>query len=88
MGETLTCGCVVEPIDVPDDAWIGHGHRVVKRCPLHACPDGGACHHGCDAECFRVLYCGPLSDVFPSDEWPSAIVADPRPVPIGPEGAS
>jgi hypothetical protein len=36
------------------------------------CPDGGTCHHKCPgaASCFRVAYCGPLSGVFPGDEWP------------------
>jgi len=35
------------------------------------CPDGGTCHHGChDSECFRVSNCGPLSGVYPNDEWP------------------
>lgn len=34
------------------------------------CPDGGTCHHGCTTSCFRVATCGPLSDVFPNDEWP------------------
>jgi hypothetical protein len=41
------------------------------------CPDGGKCHHECPAaiECFRVGSCGPLSGVFPDDEWPPAIRA-------------
>lgn len=34
------------------------------------CPDGGSCHHECQAACLRVLLCGPLSGVFPEDEWP------------------
>jgi hypothetical protein len=35
------------------------------------CPDGGACHHECSyLECFRVRSCGPLSGVFPQDQWP------------------
>ena len=35
------------------------------------CPDYGACHHDCgDGPCFRVQYCGPLSGVYPDDEWP------------------
>ena len=41
-----------------------------------ACPDGGTCHHGCNlsrpkSPCWRVRYCGPLSGVFPGDEWPA-----------------
>lgn len=37
-----------------------------------ACPDEGTCHHGCEVgrPCFRVLCCGPLSGVYPRDEWP------------------
>lgn len=36
------------------------------------CPDGGACHHGCnDTEnCFRVEYCEPLSGIYPDNKWP------------------
>lgn len=40
------------------------------------CPDGGACHHECQArDCFRVRCCGLLSDVYPDDEWPEALLA-------------
>lgn len=44
------------------------------------CPDGGVCHHRCDESdypltCWRVATCGPLSNVFPNDEWPPEIVA-------------
>lgn len=38
------------------------------------CPDDGACHHECKHSCFRVLTCGPLSDVYPNDEWPRNVV--------------
>jgi hypothetical protein len=42
------------------------------------CPDGGACHHWCaDGPCFRVETCGPLSGVFPDDQWPSPAVPVP-----------
>lgn len=35
------------------------------------CPDGGACHHLCgERTCFRVLYCGPFSDVSADGHWP------------------
>lgn len=35
------------------------------------CPDGGVCHHECAvAACFRVRYCGPLSGIFPENQWP------------------
>jgi hypothetical protein len=40
------------------------------------CPDGGACHHGCNPPgCFRVHWAGPLSSVFPGDKWPDDVVA-------------
>lgn len=40
------------------------------------CPDGGVCHHWCaDGPCFRVGSCGPLSGVFPGDQWPTALRA-------------
>jgi hypothetical protein len=37
------------------------------------CPDDGKCHHGCLAGCFRVNYCGPLSGVYPGDNWPEGV---------------
>ena len=42
-----------------------------------ACPDGGKCHHSCgpNDRCFRVDTCGPLSGVFPNDEWPPEVEA-------------
>jgi hypothetical protein len=40
------------------------------------CPDGGTCHHGCDAsKCFRVTHSGPLSGVYENDRWPNCVVA-------------
>lgn len=39
--------------------------------PPRECPDNGWCHHSCEPWfCFRVNCCGPLSDVYPNDEWP------------------
>ena len=51
----------------------------------HGCPDDGTCHHRCPMDrrtsklehpdglpCWRVLNAGPLSGVFPGDEWPEA----------------
>lgn len=41
------------------------------------CPDSGICHHMCEEDgngCFRVGFCGPLSGVFPNNEWPQQIV--------------
>jgi len=40
------------------------------------CPDGGACHHSCTDKCYRVECCGPLSGVFPNDEWPDALTEE------------
>jgi len=37
------------------------------------CPDGGTCHHECEAACWRVSTCGPLSGVFPGDRWPEEV---------------
>lgn len=39
------------------------------------CPDGGACNHECIQACYRVLTCGPLSGVYPGDQWPDEVVA-------------
>jgi hypothetical protein len=44
------------------------------------CPDGGTCHHNCADSCFRVGSCGPLSGVFPNDDWPADVVRNPAPV--------
>lgn len=56
------------------------------------CPDGGKCHGSTIAagstpcwqadppSCFRVLYAGPFSNVFPGDTWPASIANDPAPV--------
>lgn len=39
------------------------------------CPDDGTCHHyGCHDGCFRVRTCGPLSGVYPDDEWPDEVL--------------
>lgn len=38
------------------------------------CPDGGTCHHQCQAACFRVQCCGPLSGVYPRNTWPPEVV--------------
>lgn len=37
------------------------------------CPDGGKCHHECQKGCWRVGTCGPLSGVYPNDEWPESV---------------
>lgn len=37
------------------------------------CPDGGTCHHTCERVCFRVDGCGPLSGVYPDDQWPDDV---------------
>jgi len=40
------------------------------------CPDGGKCHHDCLVGCWRVGNAGPLSDVYPNDEWPESVTGD------------
>ena len=41
------------------------------------CPDNGTCHHGCESgNCFRVGFCGPLSGVFPHNQWPEDLRFD------------
>lgn len=38
------------------------------------CPDDGTCHHQCGSgPCFRVAGCGPLSNVYPGDQWPDSV---------------
>lgn len=37
------------------------------------CPDGGACHHGCEVGCYRVGACEPLSGVYEGDRWPESV---------------
>jgi hypothetical protein len=55
---------VVEAVDVYDGT-----------TPHPICPDGGACHHNCEiTHCFRVESCGPLTGVYPNDEWPANVV--------------
>lgn len=62
--------------------------------PGRRCPDGGACHHKCDSVgglgqpagyCYRVECCGPLSGVFPNDEWPSDAQLKGMPLPEFPQ---
>jgi len=42
------------------------------------CPDGGTCHHICETgRCWRVAaHCGPLSGVYPGDEWPKRVLRE------------
>lgn len=47
----------------------------MSEAAMWGCPDGGYCHHDCERACFRVLHCGPLSDVFRDDEWPARLLA-------------
>lgn len=47
------------------------GRGIARRM---RCPDGGMCHHDCEpGACFRVRGCGPLSGVYPNDEWPEEV---------------
>lgn len=71
----------------PENGWYGPGGRgraqaalrriyeAEENAPRTICPDGGTCHHTCaiDALCFRVETCGPLSGVYPNDEWPRGV---------------
>jgi transcriptional regulator with XRE-family HTH domain len=42
-----------------------------QQQPRRHCPDDGTCHHECGTgPCWRVNNAGPLSGVFPGDEWP------------------
>jgi hypothetical protein len=42
----------------------------------NTCPDRARCHHRCPLNaCYRVRTCGPVSGVFPRDEWPPEIAA-------------
>lgn len=70
--------------DVPDIAdrvnramptWNPPGSRRAELKPERKwCPDDGTCHHNCEVypgrSCWRVHNAGPLSGVFPDDEWP------------------
>jgi hypothetical protein len=74
-----------------EEAWEAYQERAVPPLmteeqfrevytsitPLYAqgCPDGGMCHHECREACFRVQYCGPLSNKYPGDTWPDEIKA-------------
>lgn len=79
------------PVPDPCDACGGSG-----KTPELRCPDGGKCHHECLSygthhdgtyTCWRVINAGPLSNVFPNDEWPDgkaaapSLVADTPPCP-------
>lgn len=49
------------------------GYQIVPTA-APGCPDGGACHHECDGgPCWRVANAGPLSGVYPDDQWPSQL---------------
>lgn len=39
------------------------------------CPDAGHCHHDCVVGCWRVENAGPLSGVYPNNEWPASVVS-------------
>lgn len=52
---------------------------VVANREQGLCPDSGTCHHGCEGgPCARVQIAGPLSGVFPNDEWPEFVKAAHR----------
>jgi hypothetical protein len=43
------------------------------------CPDTGTCHHACpiEAVCWRTRHAGPLSGVYPNDQWPGELAQTP-----------
>jgi hypothetical protein len=46
----------------------------LSKLPKRRCPDDGACHHVCgESRCFRTVHCGPLSNVYPNDQWPTEV---------------
>jgi hypothetical protein len=61
-------------ISTPSDTEIPADDLLPPAAPDPAvmCPDMGVCGHYCrpGTECFRTVHCGPLSGVFPHDEWP------------------
>ncbi len=54
----------------------GRHYRVpATELRVLGCPDGGTCHHSCsEGTCYLVGCCGPLSGVFPGDDWPPEVV--------------
>jgi hypothetical protein len=51
------------------------GTPVVERKGIpDQCPDGGTCYHGCTDVCLRVGLGGPLSGVYPDDQWPDDVI--------------
>lgn len=47
-----------------------------KEALREGCPDGGTCHHMCQTSCWRVSNAGPLSGVFPTNQWPMNIYSE------------
>lgn len=59
----------------PQEYYSVEEHEVIEGPPMGGCPDDGTCHHHCPGQkCFRVVCCGPLSGVYPNDEWPQEVV--------------
>lgn len=60
--------------------------------PSYSCPDGGTCHHDCgqypqpSSGCWRTHNAGPLSGVYPNDDWPRPL-PKPTQLPLGVEHA-
>lgn len=79
--ERATCAACGREGRAYEFAVTGDRHLLCPKCPADAigrkagpCPDGGRCHHECtNGQCYRVKCCGPLSGVFPGDEWPDAV---------------
>jgi hypothetical protein len=53
---------------------LSRAGNVLPKERQGRCPDGGKCHHECKGGyCWRVKTCGPLSGVYPNDEWPPSV---------------
>lgn len=53
-------------------AW--RAEREMQPPIVRVCPDEAGCNHECgQSSCWRVKHGGPLSGLFPNDEWPAQI---------------
>jgi hypothetical protein len=71
----MSSGPMSEPYRLTHEEFGSHGGERVPDREAEGCPDGGTCHHGCTTGCFRVSWAGPLSGVYPGDEWPADVRA-------------
>lgn len=78
VSEVRPCGCQFGQ-QVEDGAVYHERWMLTETCIDHArrCPDDGRCWHvvQCgEGPCWRVENCGPMTGVFPGDEWPTSLV--------------